>query len=133
MATEKPEEKKARLQAERDKLNRRLRRISAKETNEKRKADNHLKAIVGGMALKAEKEGQLLSSSLLLEMARKKVIDEQAAKAARKKAAEPELCQCGAELVRGSWKKNGESVEGWKCPKAFVGVSLIPGHDLKAD
>ena len=120
------EQKKARLQAERDKLNKRLRQIDSKEAAKKRKEETRLKVIAGAIVLKAAKEGKAMTPAEVAAEAKKELTKAPKAKAAPK-------CQCGADMIRGSWKRNGESVEGWHCKQAWIGGTRINQHDIKAD
>lgn len=58
MAIETPEEKRARLKEERDKLNKRIKVIDSRKKAKDRKAENHRKIVIGGLALKAASEGK---------------------------------------------------------------------------
>lgn len=119
------EQKKARLQAERDKLNKRLRQIDSKEAAKKRKEETRLKVIAGAIVLKAAKEGKAMTPQEVAAEAAKELNKAPKAKAPK--------CQCGADMIRGSWKRNGESVEGWHCNQAWIGGTRMNSHDVKPD
>lgn len=119
------EQKKARLQAERDKLNKRLRQIDSKEAAKKRKEETRLKVIAGAIVLKAAKEGKAMTPQEVAAEATKELNKAPKAKAPK--------CQCGADMIRGSWKRNGESVEGWHCKQAWIGGTRMNSHDVKPD
>lgn len=123
------EQKRERLKAERDKLNKRLRQIDARETAKKRKEETRLKIIMGGIVLKAIKDGKVMAPHDIKAAALKELEGQKKKSTAKK----PPVCQCGATMIRGKWQTNQKPVEGWKCAAAFVGGVKMPGHDLKPD
>lgn len=124
------EQKRDRLKAERDKLNKRLRQIDARETAKKRKEETRLKVIAGAIVLKAAKDGKMMTPPEIKAAALKEL---EGQKKKSTETAKPPVCQCGATMIRGRWKNNGNPVEGWQCASAFIGGVKMPGHDLRAD
>lgn len=131
------EQKRERLKAERDKLNKRLRQIDARETAKKRKEETRLKVIAGAIVLKAVKDGKVMTPEAIKAAALKE-LEAQKGKSAAKATkptpfSPPPKCQCGKEMIRGRWKNNGNPVEGWQCASAWIGGTRMPTHDIKAD
>lgn len=143
------DEKRARLKAQKDKINKKLKEIESREKAAERKLRNRRLIVIGATLEKIGKERPALTVKEALGLAEgewskqnnktapippKKAEQKPQMPASPAQQPEAPRCQCGVTMVRGNWQKNDLPVTGWKCPSVFGsdGAKQL-GHDLKPD